>query len=454
MMKKLYFLLHLLFLSLLCGCLRVNTDPRPFFEEVAQDVDARTGETVCWDHSLSQNSFEECINERLNHELTLEDMIYIALLNNRQLQSTYENLGIASAQFVQAGLLPNPIFAASDRFSTNPTVTDLIDISLLQNCLELLLIPLKKKAALSELEATKARVTAQILEIIAQTKIAFYSYQAQKQMLDLKTKILLGAESSYEAAQKLFEKGNIKELEVVQYKTFYEQTKIEIANLEVEILNTREHLNVLMGLWGTQICWISAPCLPSVQECPPEWNDIENCAISQSLDLEVARRDLCATAAGFGIDTSRIVFPQLDMGLSTERDEGVWFVGPAIAVGIPFFDFGQANSATAHAEILRQWNMYTALAIEIRSVARLARINLLNTHRQALYYQSVLVPLAEQQTTLTLLQHNAMQLGVFQLLAAKIFELEQKIQAVEMTRDYWIAHAQIELILNGHLMGK
>ncbi len=436
------------------GCLRVNTDPQTVFAEVQQDVLTRTGHTACWDTCPDEAAFKSCIESTLKQELTEDLVVYIALLNNRQLQATYENLGIAKAQLVQAGLLRNPIFALSYRFSTKSTVTDLIDIGLFQNFLEALLIPLKKRMAASELEATQAMVTTQILDVIAQTKIAFCDFQALEQIWTLKKQVLLGAESSYDAARRLFEAGNIKDLELTANRTFYEQTKVELASLEVTVLKSRERLNVLMGLWGNQINWKASICLPIALENESDWGDIESCAIANSLDLTIARRQIYATAAGFGIDTTRIVFPQMEIGPSSERDEGVWFVGPAIALGIPLFDFGQAVSAAAQAEILRQWNRFTALAVDIRSTARIARIHVLNTHRQSQYFQKILVPLAEQLTSLTLLQHNAMQLGVFHLLSAKLQELEKKIQAVEHLRDYWTARTELEMILNGHIMQK
>lgn len=452
--RKSLFLISILPIFLLSGCVRINTGSQPIFKEIQQNVFVQTGYITCRDTCSKLHAFDNYIDNVLQHDLSLERAVSIALLNNREIQSVYENLGIAKAQLVQAGLLKNPIFSLSYQFSTKSSVTDLIDIGLFQNFLDTLLIPLKKRMAAAELEVTKAMVTAKIFDLIAQTKIAFYCYQASQQIWDLKKQSLLGAESSFEAAQKLFDAGNIKKLELTENRECYEQTKVELANLEVEVLKARERLNVLMGLWGPQITWKAQDSLPIIQEKELEWERVETCAIADSLDLAIARKQLYATAAGFGIDTTRIVFPQLEIGPSAQREEGVWYVGPALALGIPLFDFGQAISAAAQSEILKQWNHYTALAVELRAAARMKRVYLLNTHRKALYYQKVLVPIAEQITSLTLLQLNAMQLGVFHLLAAKIHEIEQKIQSVELTRDYWVAHTELELLLNGHLMGQ
>ncbi len=208
-----------------------------------------------------------------------------------------------------------------------------------------------------------------------------------------------------------------------------------------------------MGLWGDQIEWKIASGLPEVPELEEDFENIENDVIFKSLELRVAYNKLLATAASYGVDTTKLVFPQLGIGPCAEREEGVWYVGPALSVAIPIFDYGKANSAKAKSAIMQGWNEYTALAIEIRSKARLARISLLNTFRQSKYLEKVIVPLAEQITHSVLLQHNAMQLGVFQLLLAKKREIESKVQYAQMQQEYWISRVAIQTYLNGHVTG-
>jgi cobalt-zinc-cadmium efflux system outer membrane protein len=435
MSKSVFLPIALLFLP---GCLRVDTNPLPEFEQVREEVARRTGEMVCW-----EGFFEMPIES-----LTLEAAVQIALLNNRDLQAIYQTLGIEKANLAQAGLLTNPAFSLTWRFSTSSAVTDLVDWDIFQNLLETLLIPLKKRAAANELEAAKLMVAAKILEVIGQTKIAFYTLLAQEEIRELKQQEVLALECAYEAASRLYKAGNIKELEVNQRRSLYEAAKIEAADLEVAVLEARENLNILMGLWGNQICWKTVGLLPEVQQCV--WENVENCAIANSLDLQAARLQIRATAASVGIDTSRVVFPQAEVGASGEREESIWFIGPAFALSIPIFDWGQAAAAAGQAEILRQWNHYTAMAVEIRSAARMMRIQFLNTRRQLRHYQETIVPLSEKATTLTLLQHNAMQLGVLDLLDAKKEEICSKMETLEIQKACLIAQTKLETLLRGH----
>lgn len=436
------------------GCMRVDTNPVALFNGVKADIASLTNQNIYWDPCLSDSVEMISAEELLKKVLTEDFVVQIALLNNQKLQAVYENLGIAKANLVQAGLLKNPIFSFSDRFSTQSVITDLIDMALFQNFLEILLIPLKKKMARAELEATKAMLMTNILDTIAETRIAFYMLQTTEKIWDLKNQILLATELSYVAAQKLFEAGNIKDLQVSMERSYYEQAKLEVASWEIVILESREKLNVLMGLWGRQIDWeisSDSSILPSKED---SFDNIENDSIAHSIDLKIAYNNLKKTASIYGIDTSRLIFPQIDIGMSSERDDSIWFVGPAFNIAIPFFDFGQANSAKAQAVIMQEWNRYTALAVEIRSYARSSRFSTLNAFRQSEYLEKVIVPLAEQITYSTLLQHNAMQIGIFRLLIAKKVELEKKIQSVQMQQEYWISKVKLQTLINGHILGK
>jgi len=452
--KLLYLFSIPISISLAMGCGKVDTNPTPDFIQVRTDVANLTGKNIFWDSSLESMITPISTKELLDQELTNNSAVKIALLNNKNLQAEYESLGIAKAHLAQAGLLKNPLFSFSYRFATKSNTTDLIDLGLFQNFLELLLIPMKKKMAQAELEATKSMIISKILDVIAETKIAFYTLQATEQIWKLKKKILLATELSYDVAKKLFEAGNINELGRSIERSFYEQSKLEVASWEVNVLEMKEKLNILMGLWGHQIAWRFSADFPEIPARENRYDDIVNESITNSIDLQIAYKKLMAVATKLGINTSKLILPRLDIGVSSERDDSIWYVGPGLNIAVPLFDFGQASSAEARAIILQHWNHYTALAVVIRSKARSARFSLLNAFRQNQYLQKVAVPLAEQITHDTLLQYNAMQIGVFHLLKAKQIELEKKIQFVLTQKEYWIAKTEVQTLVKGHVLHK
>ena len=56
----------------------------------------------------AEDSIGRRVGELLAKPLTVEDAVQIALLNNRGLQASFQELGISEAELVQAGRLPNP----------------------------------------------------------------------------------------------------------------------------------------------------------------------------------------------------------------------------------------------------------------------------------------------------------------------------------------------------------
>src|SRR6266511_3320301 len=101
--------------GVLAGCTHV--DPNPAFRELANTVHLRTGKRVQWNRgSIEDAQAQAAVSFLLSRPLTAESAVQIALLNNHTLQATYEELGIAQADLVEAGLLRNPIFTFERRF--------------------------------------------------------------------------------------------------------------------------------------------------------------------------------------------------------------------------------------------------------------------------------------------------------------------------------------------------
>ena len=68
-MKKPFLLFAIFSTFFFCGCLRVNTNPQPIFEEIQQDVLTRTGHTACWDTCPGKAAFKTCIENVLEQGL-------------------------------------------------------------------------------------------------------------------------------------------------------------------------------------------------------------------------------------------------------------------------------------------------------------------------------------------------------------------------------------------------
>src|SRR6516225_3318154 len=97
----------LAFLSL-AGCSTLPAEEP--FNQVAESVQTQIGKRISWDAGQYADPLvRSTIEKLLSRPLTPETAVQIALLNNRELQSTYADLGIAQANLVQATLWKNPV---------------------------------------------------------------------------------------------------------------------------------------------------------------------------------------------------------------------------------------------------------------------------------------------------------------------------------------------------------
>jgi cobalt-zinc-cadmium efflux system outer membrane protein len=220
------------------------------------------------------------------------------------------------------------------------------------------------------------------------------------------------------------------------------------------MLATRERLNAFMGLWGNDTGWTAAPRLGAVPADEVEVAQIESRAVERSINLAEARAAVDSAADALGISRTFALTGNdgVELGAAAEREpEGDWTVGPAVSVPIPLFDTGGARVARGEAELRRARQRYYATAVEIRAAARAARDALLAARDRAEHYRSVILPLRHTIVEQTQAENNAMIVGTFDVLRAKQEEIEAGSAYVESLRDYWLARARLEQIVNGRL---
>jgi len=455
------------------GCM--STSPAGPFEQVRADIQARSGQRIEWNRfAPGAAEIDAAVGELLRKPLDADAAVQIALLSNRRLQAEYARLGVAQAELVQAGLLKNPVFHGTIRWA--PASQRIFDFSIVQDFLDVLLMPLEVSLAEAELEAVMLDVAGRVIDVAARTRREFYAYVANEQLVELWRSTLLAAESSYEMAEQLRAAGNVTDLEVLNEQAALERAKLELARAEARRVRHRERLNRLMGLWSSATGWSAAGTLPPAPAPEVVSESIEKRALASSLDLSHAYKQLEIAARRYQVAGIMRVIPTFDLGGSVEfekeetfrlvehrRRQGtryeleeipgpteIWS-GGEISIALPIFDWGQAATAAGRAEIERRYERYTALAIEIRSAAREAAFRAANARARAEFHEKVFVPLRETITAETQLRYNAMFDGVFQLLRAKEREIDARRAQVEALREYWLAHADLEQLLMGRI---
>jgi len=385
----------------------------------------------------------------LGDTLTADAAVQVALLNNRDLQATYAELGVAQADLVQAGLLKNPIFASAVRVPLAGGQAELA-FSAVMDFLDIFYRPLRKRVAAARLEDAKLHVSGALLDFAAAVQVAFYRHQAHEQMLEMRQTIVHALGASLEVARRLHEAGNITDLDLARERAQAEEAKVHLRLAETAVRQSRERLQTFMGLWGEETDWEIDRRLPDIPEREIELEGLEGFAIRRSIDLASARQRIVVAGERLGFNRAASLVPELPLGVVAKR-EGEWEVGPALALPVPLFDQGQARIGRAVAELRRAHQEYYALAVRVRSTARAVRDRVQGARDRALYHRDILLPLRERILNEAQLQYNAMQLGVIDLLRVREEQIQAAVAYLEALLEYWSARTDLEQVIRGRL---
>jgi outer membrane protein, heavy metal efflux system len=423
------------------------------FRKVQKEVGQRAGADVRWEKEMaSREEASAIVQKLLKKPLTVSSAVQIALLNNRGLQATFEDVGIAQADVMQAVTLPNPSVDFDVQFPLVAGTLNRYAWLVAQEFVQILMTPLKKKMSEEELEAAELRVADEALELVEKVKVAYFKVQAGQQLISRLTIIQQTNGASLELAQKLFKAGNVTDLTLLQLQASYSQGRLDVAKAEADLRDKREELTRLLGLWGGQTGWkIQGDLLP-IPDSEFSMKGLESLAVDQRLDLHAARRRLTSVVTALGLTKIYRWVPVLEFGFAGERDiEGALNMGPSFRLEVPIFNQGQSRLARGASELRRAENRLADLAVEIRSETRQLRDRLISLRDRAEFYHDEVLPTRIKIVNKALLEYNAMQLSPYELFLAKSEELETERNYIDTLCDYWATRAKLERTIGGKL---
>ena len=437
---------------LMLGCGKVN--PRPAMADVNDIVRWRSGYSVDWVEDPAEfEKRREAVSILLQEPLTTETAVQIGILNNRELQAELEEISIAQADLVQAGLVSNPSFGLGILFPHSSGHVHKQEFSLTQDLLDFALLSPRKKIAVNELERTKLGVATALLDFIAEVKRAFYSLQSTVQLANRLKLILEINEAGADLAQKQFEAGTLNELDLANQQALYQESRASLAQAEIQIRLHREQVNRLLGLWGDLTKWEIVEELPPIPEedlSLPEWETI---ALERRLDLAASRLGVNILRKALSLKKKTRFFPVgIEFGIAHEREpDNIRITGPTLNIALPIFDVGRASVARLEYQIRRSERQLEALTSNARADVREARDWLVASRELARYYRETLLPQRVRILDLTQRRYNRMLKGTYDLLIAKQNEVSTERSYVEAWRDYWLGRTQLERAVGGTL---
>jgi len=439
-------------LLLLAGCATVHRGAG--FPEVQRVVTDSLGEQqVHWYQGAPEDAAAgTALDTLLERPLSVDDAVQVALLGNPALQALYEDLGVAQADLVQAGLLRNPVFAGSFRPSTSSPSGTNVELDLVQDFLTLLFLPSRKRLASAQFTETQLRVADAVLKLAADVRRTYFELQAAKNVVAVLRTSADVADASADLASRFHDAGNMSDLALATEQVLSEQLRLEVARAEAATVPFAEQLDRLLGLADGAPAWSIADTLPPLPPGEAPLDELEAIALAKRPDVRAARQEIEVLSQALGIVRTTRWVPFLEGGARAERDpNGQWVVGPSLALELPIFDQGQPAAARLESQLRQTERRLEAKRIAARSEIRAARAGMVSARELVGRYRQVLIPLRERIVALSLQEYNFMLVGAFDVLVAKQAEIDTYRDYVGTLRDYWIARSELEHAIAGPL---
>jgi cobalt-zinc-cadmium efflux system outer membrane protein len=379
--------------------------------------------------------------------------VQVALLASPRLRGRFEELAIAQADLVQAGLLKNPVFSIGSTAWESEHINPNIFASVEQDFLDIVTMPMRKRVASTQLEATKLEVGDHVLELASQVREVFYTTQAAEQVLSMRRLVEDAAKASSELARRQHEAGNMSDLALNNELGLAAQTTLDRKRAEGDAAVAREKLNKLMGTWGPRTAWRMTAKLPDLPKEEAPLERLESVAIEQRLDVAAARRNVQAMQYTLTLAKTTRWTGTINVAVDAGRlrSSNRISLGPSVALEIPLFDQRQAQIAKLEAFERQGKDELQALAIDVRADVRSSRARVLTARGVVEEYGNVIVPIRENIVRFSQEHYDAMLLGVYQLIQAKQSEFEAYREYIEALRDYWIARSDLERAIGGRI---
>ena len=433
---------------LLGGCATFSKDGG--FKSVEAVAKDRINKDVIWVRVESDaDMVQTSVKKLLASPLSVDDAVQIALLNNRGLQATYAELGIAEADLVQAGRLRNPGFTFLRARAGGETR---IERTYTFDFVSLMMAPLATRIEGRRFEQTKLLVTNEVLRVAAETRKAYFEAVAAQESVRYFEQVKTAAEAGADLARRMARAGNWSKLDQAREQVFYAEAAAQLARARQNGVNERERLTRLMGLWGDDLQFKLPERLPALPDDKPELKDLEPYAMRERLDIRAARRETEALAAYLGLTKTTRFLNVLDVSyLRNSEPNGVRETGYEISLEIPIFDWGGARVAKAEAIYMQAVNRVAETAVQARSEVRESYAGYVSAYELARHYRDEIVPLRKTISEENLLRYNGMLISVFELLADAREQVTSVNAYIEALKGFWLAGTDLQKALGGKL---
>jgi outer membrane protein, heavy metal efflux system len=312
--------------------------------------------------------------------ISAQDAAIIAVIANPALLAERDRRGIAKAQLLQAGILPNPTFSYSLDIPTGGNTDGTVNaygLGLDWDIKALLTRGAQVEAARSQAASVDLEVAWNEWQVAESAKQHVYRFLYLEKQLAVARQEEEGLEKNLEAVRKAVGMGDMTVIDLDAVDAAFRKIRTVVLDVEQRLHQERLALNRVLGFPPESIIRLVKDTeLPSFENLP---------TVGEIMDgLESRRLDLLALRQGYQSQEARLraavraQFPGINIGLSRARDTGdVITTGFSISISLPFFDRNQGQIAIEKADRRKLHDEYLNRVYQARADAAgiLADIN-------------------------------------------------------------------------------
>ncbi len=382
--RRLGCLLLAAFLLTLQGCLAYHPEPLTW-----QSVE--TALSLPSDKFLNQRlqalrgPFRRAVAIDGRDGLSPDEAALLAVLVNPSLRIERDRRGIAGAQLLQAGLLPNPQFTfafAAPTGGTTAGATKMFGFDLNWQVTALIWRAAQIDSARAHTEAVDVSVAWAEQQVAQSARMALYRLIVLNRQAELAAAKNQRLSTNLERMRQASDKGLITGLDLNAARTARNQSYNNLLGLRQQQTRQRLLLKRALGVpAGAAIAPQAAIGLPDHLEIPPLDRLVEGVE-DRRFDLLALRRGYESQEAALHVAVLK-QFPKISIGFHNDRDNGnINNLGLGIFISLPVFDHNQGAIASKTATRQQLYDEYINRLFVARSkIATLtANIDALN-HR-------------------------------------------------------------------------
>jgi outer membrane protein, heavy metal efflux system len=301
-----------------------------------------------------------------------EDAAIIAVIANPALRAERNRRGIAGAQVLQAGILPNPSFGYSLDFPTGGNTegtTNAYGLGLDWSIRSILSRGAGVAAARAEKSSVDLDIAWKEWQVAESAKLLVYRIVLLDEQLEVAQREEGDLRKNLEAIKKAVDEGDMTVIDLDAVDATLRRTHATVLDIQQKLQQEMLGLNRILGFPpSSKIPLRKEITLPQIKVLP-SFQDIVK-------GLEKRRLDLLALREGYRSQEARVraaireQFPDISIGLSHARDTSdVITTGVSISISLPFFDRNQGHIALEKASRKQLYDEYMNRVFQARADA-------------------------------------------------------------------------------------